>query len=1248
MNTLRNVALRRAAWHSSAVNYDNTAHLITDGIIDSIFDSTWISKGNGEEWVYIDLGTASDLTSVIVYWGKQYATDYSIQTSLDAMNWNTIKKEAGRASSPVASEISGNNTRYLRILCNTSSGNNYMIKEVEVYGTNDYTYQLPPMPEPANDGIWPLTDGNWRVQRASEVDSDGFTLSLDNYDDSDWLPASVPDTILVSYLKAGAIPNPNYDDWQNQVSDSFFTADFWYRNHFPIPSSKKGQEVMLNFNAINWKADIYFNGHMLPNQDPDRLKSIEGAFIRGMFNITEYVNYDSENYLAVYIYKNNTPEFGHMIDDPNGPKFSNSIEAGEKIMVSTQGLAEGPWNNGGRLGLDNPTFHAAIGWDWLPTIRGRDIGIYNDVYLSFHQGVELKDPWVETHLNITETSGNLTAVNLAKEAAVDKSEWTKDASIGSSFTIDLGADTPVGSVTINWDEVPDTAAYESQNAKKFRLESSIDGVVWNNFDAYPGSTVEHKLLGKINIEATAGTDEFDGFNDSNTINGPHTTLHLDLRSKDWGVHHIPDHESVPIRYLRFTVTELMKSINSSHGVLPPKIKDFLVYAASAEEVGQSMIRTYHLDDSKAELTFRTEVCNHRSTPIKATINGLITPGNLAFSKTITITAGTTQTIKIPDIMLHQPNLWWPNTYGDPFLYTANVQIVVEDIITDKKQFRFGVREFTYPIDGNRLTLYCNGLRIVAKGGNWGMDDGLKLDRTEDYYNKARLTADENLVMIRNWVGQTNNKAFYDACDEYGLLIWDDFWLANPADGPDPADEDMFLHNVVDKIKQYRSHASLALYCGRNEAMPPESLDIRMKELTEKYDGTRYYIPNSAGAPVGSGGGYSLRDPIQYFNDVPAVTLRSEMGIPNVPEYESIQKFLSEKNQWPISEAWALHDFTFYMNGPANSSIAALTSYQALDVNIVKNPRQKWGPSPALTAHNDPEFLAYKDSIYTMVNALAKELSLKEFTRIAQMINFEHHRALFEGLSVQRSNGALMWMSQSSFPSFMWQTYDYFLATNAGYFGVKAGNQPTHAVIDPRTNEIILANATSHSYTNVVTTYQLYDLSGTEVLTKSYTTETLGPDSYGLILDNADYSASTTDIIFIRLTVADSSNKVLGENLYWYNRSEYMNYQALNDLATVKLTASVRQKGKLPSGNEQFSVMLKNESSTPALLARVRVVDNTTGEDVLPTFYDNNYVSLMPNDTKIITMDFHPRYLKGHSPAFYLSGWNITEDEIYPF
>ena len=166
-------------------------------------------------------------------------------------------------------------------------------------GVNSVDYRLAAQPAPEADGSQKLTDGNWTIQRASLVHAGGETLSQVGYDNSGWLPATVPGTAFVSYLNAGAVPDPYYDDWQFQASDIFFTANFWYRNSFNVSGSQRGKKVYLSFDAINWKADVWLNGRLLANNLPGYTHSIEGAFTRAKFDVSSLANYGGQNYLAV-------------------------------------------------------------------------------------------------------------------------------------------------------------------------------------------------------------------------------------------------------------------------------------------------------------------------------------------------------------------------------------------------------------------------------------------------------------------------------------------------------------------------------------------------------------------------------------------------------------------------------------------------------------------------------------------------------------------------------------------------------------------------------------------------------------------------------------------------------------------------------------------------------------------------------------------------------------------------------------
>ena len=169
---LKNIAFRRAVWHSSSANYDNTGQLVTDGItgrlsnevidysgtsatnpahgqmIPGKINSEWISASNGKEWVYTDFGAVSTVESVRVYWGANYAVKYDIQISDDAKAWKTVAHAAGRDDSTVETKLKPCEARYLRIFCNTSSGENYIIRELEVMGTNNVDYRIGAQPGP--------------------------------------------------------------------------------------------------------------------------------------------------------------------------------------------------------------------------------------------------------------------------------------------------------------------------------------------------------------------------------------------------------------------------------------------------------------------------------------------------------------------------------------------------------------------------------------------------------------------------------------------------------------------------------------------------------------------------------------------------------------------------------------------------------------------------------------------------------------------------------------------------------------------------------------------------------------------------------------------------------------------------------------------------------------------------------------------------------------------------------------------
>jgi hypothetical protein len=195
---------------------------------------------------------------------------------------------------------------------------------------------------------------------------------------------------------------------------------------------------------------------------------------------------------------------------------------------------------------------------------------------------------------------------------------------------------------------------------------------------------------------------------------------------------------------------------------------------------------------------------------------------------------------------------------------------------------------------------------------------------------------------------------------------------------------------------------------------------------------------------------------------------------------------------------------------------------------------------------------------------------------------------------------------------------------------------------------VLANATPNHYPGVTTTAVLHDLHGRAVSEKTYQTALLGPDSYGVVLDRLDCSQSATDVVFLRLTVRDGTGDVLGDNLYWYNRREYQNYRALGDLPQTGLTLTASPVETLENGHVRRTFTLANPSGTPALQARLVAVNPQTGDAITPVFWSDNYLCLMPGESRAITAEHAPTTDAGGNPIpcrYRLDGWNVAEQEM---
>jgi hypothetical protein len=367
---MRNLALNRAAYASSSTDFTNTGHMATNGQM----TTQWSSKDADPQWIYVDLGCICDISKVVLHWGRNFAKAYKIQISSDqgpspatgfVETWRDVYGTGDGKGEVEEVPLTPASARYVRLLClRQAIPGGYRLTEFEVYGTGGPKDRPTPAPPLREDGILELS-GGWKLISQSFLADAPARISTCGYGDSKWLPATVPGTVLISYLNSGAVPDPFYSDHQLQVSEWFAHTQWWYRMETQVPVSYQGRRVWLNLEGINYKADIYVNGALVGK--------MAGAFIRGRFDITEKVRVGKMNCVAVLIYPVTNPD---------------------KVTIKT--LEKYDWPT--VFCRNTPTFLESAGWDWLSTIRDRNIGIWNKVTLSPSGDVTILDPFLITDL----------------------------------------------------------------------------------------------------------------------------------------------------------------------------------------------------------------------------------------------------------------------------------------------------------------------------------------------------------------------------------------------------------------------------------------------------------------------------------------------------------------------------------------------------------------------------------------------------------------------------------------------------------------------------------------------------------------------------------------------------------------------------------------------------------------------------------------------------------------------------------
>lgn len=666
------------------------------------------------------------------------------------------------------------------------------------------------------------------------------------------------------------------------------------------------------------------------------------------------------------------------------------------------------------------------------------------------------------------------------------------------------------------------------------------------------------------------------------------------------------------------------------------------------------IRTTIRSSNRAVCKVAVDVRNLSGKSVEAQVSGFIVEKESQkrageFKQKVKLKPGETRSLNF-NVDVNDPKLWWPNGMGEQNLYLLSAAVSQGDTESDNLSTQFGIRELKLVENENigeflktmgqnvgdthhlgnvvgsyPWTFEVNGKKMFAKGGNWIPDDQLlRLDH-DRYDRLLKLFKDANFNLLRVWGGglyETDD--FYKLCDEYGILAWQEF-LSNQ--NFSKIDRENFLDGARSAVLRLRNHPSLTFWCGGNEFDPDDmgskAVIDSLAELLQNLDPQREF--HRASPYKGDDhywGVWHGKEPYTRYRVVRP--FRSEAGLNAPPVLEDYVKFTPENLLWPPDTTYIEY------HGESN------TRFQHL-IKLMRYANE-FGESSNI------EELITRSQLY---QAIGNEFDM-EFCRENKF----------------RNSGFLVWQYDDIWPCLSWSIVDWYGTPKPSYYFLKRASRPIHVSADYERylwnigetfkTDVYLLNDTQNPLKGLNYTAKLIDCNGKTLAGKS------GPAKSG-----ANRSAKIGGIeykipdslkgkaFFVSVELRDESGNKISDALYPIAVSgtgdlgDYNNiFSEINEMPKVSLKVEAVDSA-LTIGEEGTGISrlrISNASSNLAFFIRARMLEES---DTLRTSYDDNYISLLPGGTKIISVKVESKNIESMPQKihFRVSGINCPAQEV---
>lgn len=645
--------------------------------------------------------------------------------------------------------------------------------------------------------------------------------------------------------------------------------------------------------------------------------------------------------------------------------------------------------------------------------------------------------------------------------------------------------------------------------------------------------------------------------------------------------------------------------------------------------------------NEAWLSISADLINRTSGNVSGRLKGKIE--NKEFEYKVQLSPGEHKAVTInaddfPCLHFINPRLWWCNNLGEPNLYKLKLSFVSDNVITDNAEITFGIRDVqSYFNKLGYKGFKLNGKEVLIKGAGW-TDDIFLRDTKERNAIQVQYVKHMNLNAIRFEGIWGSSQNIYDLCDKYGILAivgwscqweWEEY-LGKYCDDfggiQTTKDFKLVYQYTEDQIKWLRNHPSILVWFVGSDKFSKPEYEKEYKALVERIDNRPYQASaatriSTISGPTGvkMNGPYEYVAPNYWYIDSlngGAYGFNTETGPgPQIPVLETIKKMIPEDKLWPVSDVWNYH---------CTGAKEAFNNLNVFDEAL----NNRYGP--------------------------AKDLN--DYLLKSDVMSYEAMRGMFEAFraNIPNTTGIIQWMLNSAWPSMFWHLYDYYLIPTPAYYAVRKANSPVQLIYNYGNNGIYCVNETMNRYEDLKAIVTVYDLNSNKLSSDEI--------RFALSKDTSEKVLEIKKIInneFLAISLYDNQNRRIADNFYWLSGKQdeyawdktnwaytpmkaYADYKDFNKLSFSEIELASQLSNQ--KENMVIKVMLKNKSDKIALFVNMSLL-NDKGNIIFPVFWDDNYVSLVPHETKNFNCIVPKNIIGIDKIELIVSGWNIKSQVL---